>query len=92
MLIWFDDEDVDEVEGRFFVGNVLCSTLGDVGGADEDDEEADDDDPEDSDDECVEEVADETFFAVSAALFLTMRLIDDTEGKLSPSQIPSDCN
>lgn len=38
------------------------------------------------------ELVDETFFAVSAALLRTMRLIEDTEGRLSSSQIPSDCN
>lgn len=72
----------------------LLSTFGEVGGADEDDvEEADEeevDEADESDDEFVDEVVEDTFLAVSAALFLTIRFIDDTEGKLSSSQIPSD--
>lgn len=72
------------------------SALGDTGGADEDVDEApdDDDEPEAEErvDEFVDDVVDETFLAVSAALFLTIRLMDDTEGRLSSSQIPSDCN
>lgn len=77
--------------------------FGELGGADDDDEEAEEEELEDeeleeadeSDEaELVEDVVEveETFFAVSAALFLTIRLIDDTEGRLSSSQIPSDCN
>jgi len=73
-----------------FAGNV-GSTFGDVGGADDEDEEAEEE-AEESDDEFVEEVVEETFLAVSAALFLTIRFIDETEGKLSSSQIPSDCS
>lgn len=63
--------------------------FGEVGGADDDDEaddevdEADDDEDEDNDEACVDELVDETRFADSAALFLTIRLIDDTEGRLS---------
>lgn len=83
-----DDDDDDGAEESFF-GSV-GSTFGEVGGADEDDEA--DDEADESDDEFVDEVVDETFLAVSAALFLTIRFIDDTEGRLSSSQIPSDCN
>lgn len=68
----------------------IGSALGEVGGAEDDDEA--DEEADDSDDELVDEVVDETFLAVSAALFLTIRLIDDTEGRLSSSQIPSDCS
>lgn len=64
--------------------------LGEVDGADEAEEE--EEEAEDREGEFVDEVVDETFLAVSAALFLTIRLIEDTEGKLSSSQIPSDCN
>lgn len=83
---------------------VAGSMLGEVGGADEDDDEADDEDDEveeaaevdeadDSDEQAfIDELVDETFLADSAALLRTIRLIDDTEGKLSSSQIPSDCN
>lgn len=70
---------------------VAGSMLGEVGVAEEDDEEAEEE-AEESEEELVEEVVDETFFAVSAALFLTIRLIEETEGRLSSSQIPSDCN
>lgn len=69
---------------------VLGSTLGDVGGADEDEDEAEDE--ADESDEVFVELVEVTFFAVSAALFLTIRFIDDTDGRLSSSQIPSDCN
>lgn len=71
---------------------VVGSSFGEVGGADEDDDEADDEADERDEAELVEEVVEETFFAVSAALFLTIRFMDDTEGRLSSSQIPSDCN
>lgn len=56
-----------------------------MGGAEEAEEEA-----EESEEELADEVVDETFLADSAALFLTIRLIEETEGKLSSSQIPSD--
>lgn len=73
---------------------MLSTPFGDVGGAeDEDVDEADDeevDEADESDDEFVDEVVEDTFLAVSAALFLTIRFIDDTEGRLSSSQIPSD--
>lgn len=73
-------------------GRDACgSMLGDIGGADDDDDEADDE-ADESEDELVEDVVEETFLAVSAALFLTIRLIDDTDGRLSSSQIPSACN
>lgn len=71
---------------------MLGSTFGEVGGADEEDEEADDEADDRDEAELVDEVVEETFFAVSAALFLTIRFMDDTEGRLSSSQIPSDCN
>lgn len=61
--------------------------FGDVGGTEPDDDEADE-----SDETFIEELVDETFLAVSAALFLTIRLIDETDGRLSSSQIPSCCN
>lgn len=66
--------------------------FGEVGGADDEDEDADEEADEREDAELVEEVVEETFLAVSAALFLTIRFMDDTEGRLSSSQIPSDCN
>lgn len=75
-------------------GLALPSTLGEVGGADEDEveeaEEEEFDETNESDEEFFDEVVEETFLAVSAALFLTIRFIDDTEGRLSSSQIPSD--
>lgn len=80
---------VDEAE--FVVASCCGSMFGDVGGAEDDDDEADDE-AEDNDDALVDELVDETFLADSAALLRTIRLIDDTEGKLSSSQILSDCN
>ena len=78
---------------------VVGSASGEPGGADEADDDADDDDDdeEEADDEADELLADvlveeETFLAVSAALLRTIRLMDETEGMLSSSQIPSDCN
>lgn len=71
---------------------LVGSKLGEVGGADDEDDEAEEL-AEDRDEALVEElVEEETFLADSAALLRTMRLIDDTEGRLSSSQIPSDCN
>lgn len=82
------------VAANELAGLALPSTLGEVGGADEDEvEEADEeevDEANESEDEFFDEVVEETFLAVSAALFLTIRFIDDTEGRLSSSQIPSD--
>lgn len=78
--------DVDDVTQD----DELGSWFGELGGADEADDEADD-----NEDECADEPAEldeETFLAVSAALFRTMRFMLDTEGKLSSSQIPSNCN
>lgn len=70
------------------------STFGEVGGAEEDEvDEADEeevDEANESDDEFFDDVVEDTFLAVSAALFLTIRFIDETEGRLSSSQIPSD--
>lgn len=79
---------VDVAWARVVVG----SMFGEVGGADDEDEDADEEADEREDAELVEEVVEETFLAVSAALFLTIRFMDDTEGRLSSSQIPSDCN
>jgi len=66
--------------------------LDELGGADDEaDEEEDEEEEEDDDEEAEEEsepasfdeLVDETRLADSAALFLTIRLIDDTEGRLS---------
>ena len=67
------------------------SMFGEAGGAEDEDDEAEDE-ADDRDDVLVDELVEETFLADSAALLRTMRLIDETEGKLSSSQIPSDCN
>lgn len=63
-------------------------TLGEVGGAELADEEAEESDEA----EFALDVVDDTFLADSAALLRTILLMEDTEGKLSSSQIPSDCN
>jgi len=70
---------------------VLGSLFGEVGGAEEEEELAEEE-AEDREEAFVEELVDDTFLADSAALLRTIRLIDDTEGRLSSSQIPSDCN
>lgn len=71
--------------------DVCGSIFGDIGGADEEADEADED-ADESEDELVDDVVEDTFLAVSAALFLTILLIDETDGRLSSSQIPSVCN
>lgn len=72
--------------------DVCGSMFGEMGGADEEDDEAEDE-ADDSDEEpFVEDVVELTFLAVSAALFLTILLIEETDGRLSSSQIPSVCN
>lgn len=79
----------------FEVVVVIGSAFGEAGGADEEDEEEDDreeeteEDPAESEEAFVDELVEETFLADSAALFRTIRLIEDTEGRLSSSQIPS---
>lgn len=71
---------------------VAGSTFGEVGGADDDEEEADEEADDNDDEVFVDELVEETFLAVSAALFLTILLIDETDGRLSSSQMPSACN
>lgn len=65
--------------------------FGEAGGAEDEEDEAEEE-ADESDEALVDELVEETFLADSAALFRTIRLIDETEGKLSSSQIPSVCN
>lgn len=70
---------------------VMGSAFGEAGGAEDDDDEADEE-ADESDEAFVDELVDETFLADSAALFRTILLIEETEGRLSSSQIPSSFN
>lgn len=71
---------------------VAGSTFGEVGGADDEDDEADECEEEEAVERVDEVVDEETFLADSAALLRTIRFIDETEGRFSSSQIPSDCS
>lgn len=81
--VTFDDFTIFCFPFPAIMGTGDGSTFGDIGGADEEEDADEEEEADDRDEAFVDELVDETLLADSAALFLTIRLIDDTEGRLS---------